>query len=128
MVTANASQECSGKWTNYFGKISRFCDTIGVENFQASHGWLFKWKNRFDIKFKDVVGEGNQVTPKYDLRDIYNLDEFGLFYQSLPKKTMHMRGKKCLWGKHSSWPHRRQRFGGEVAFVHYWQIAKTWML
>ena len=63
MVSANASQEHSGKWTNYFGKVSRFCDTIGVGNFQA-HGWLFIWKNRFDIKFKDVVGEGNQVTPE----------------------------------------------------------------
>ena len=69
-----------------------------VENFQASHGWLFKWKNRFDIKFKDVVGEGNQVTPKmvaaslptilskYDLRDIYNLDEFGLFIKACLKR------------------------------------------
>ena len=35
-----------------------------IENFQASHGWLLKWKNRFDIKFKDMVGEGNQVTPE----------------------------------------------------------------
>ena len=64
MVSANASQERSGKWINYFGKISGFCDTIGVENFQAFHGWLFIWKNRFDIKFKDVFGEGNQVSPE----------------------------------------------------------------
>ena len=94
-------------------KSQDFATQLGIEN------WLFKWKNLFDIKFKDVVGEGNKLTPemvapspgtrrhcpsflsKYDLGDIYNLDEFGLFYQSLPKKTMHMQGKKCAGGKHS---------------------------
>ena len=61
-----------------------------------------------------MAGEFNDVTPemvwnvtthyflsKYDLRYIFNLDEFGLFYQSLLNKTMHMRGKKCWGGKHS---------------------------
>ena len=38
---------------------------------------------------------------RYKLEDIYNADEFGLFYQGLPKKTLHMKGEKCSGGKHS---------------------------
>ena len=98
-------------------KAQDFARLFEVENFQASSGWLHKWKSRYDIVFKDVAGESNSVTPemtaswyetslptilsKYDLRDIYNADEFGLFFQGLPKKTMHMKGEKCSGGKHS---------------------------
>ena len=42
-------------------KSQNLATQLGVENFQASHVWLSKWKNRFDIKFKYVVG-GDQVT------------------------------------------------------------------
>ena len=38
---------------------------------------------------------------RYKLKDIYNTDEFGLFYQGLPKKTLHMKDEKCNGGKHS---------------------------
>ena len=35
----------------------------------------------------------------YDLKDIYNADEFGLFYQCLPNKTDHLKSEKCYGGK-----------------------------
>ena len=35
----------------------------------------------------------------YDLKDIYNADEFGLFYQSLPNKTYQLKSEKCYGGK-----------------------------
>ena len=38
---------------------------------------------------------------KYDLKDIFNADEFGLFYQCLPNKTYHFKGRKCSEGKNS---------------------------
>ena len=38
---------------------------------------------------------------KYDLTDIFNADEFGLFYQCLPNKTYHFKGQKCSEGKNS---------------------------
>ena len=38
---------------------------------------------------------------RYKLEDIYNANEFGLFYQGLPKKTLHMKGEKYSGGKHS---------------------------
>ena len=38
---------------------------------------------------------------KYDLKDIFYADEFGLFYQCLPNKTYHFKGQKCSGGKNS---------------------------
>ncbi len=37
----------------------------------------------------------------YSLKDIYNLDETGLFYRSLPDKSLTIRGKDCTGGKKS---------------------------
>ena len=41
------------------------------------------------------------ITSRYDSRDIYNADEFGLFYKALPTKSMHLKGEKCSGGKNS---------------------------
>ena len=41
------------------------------------------------------------ILARYELKDIYNADEFGLFYQELPSKSLHFRGKRCAGGKHS---------------------------
>ena len=37
----------------------------------------------------------------YHLKDIYNADEFGLFYECLPSKSLHLKSEKCVGGKHS---------------------------
>ena len=63
-------------------------------------------------------GEGNDVTESmtapwketvlpaiisnYEPRNIFNADEFGLFYQVLPKKTLNLKGEKCSAGKNSN--------------------------
>ena len=73
-----------------------------------------------------MSGEGNAVTPemtanwsqtylptilsKHELKDIYNADEFGLFYQALPDKSLHCKGERCNGGKHS-----KVRFTGLAA-------------
>ena len=41
------------------------------------------------------------ILSRYNLKDIYNGDELGLFYQGLPKKALHMKGEKCSGSKHS---------------------------
>ena len=38
---------------------------------------------------------------KYDLKDIFSADEFGLLYQCLPNKTYHFKGQTCSAGKNS---------------------------
>ena len=37
---------------------------------------------------------------RHQLKDIFNADEFGLFYEALPLKFLHFRGKHCSGGKH----------------------------
>ena len=87
-----------------------FSKELNTENFQASDGWLRRWKERNNISFKTVSGESKSVTPEmvnawsetslptllsnYDLKDIYNADEFGLFYQCLPNKTYQLKSEK----------------------------------
>ena len=51
-----------------------------------------------------------KLLSKYDLKDIFNADEFGLFYQCLPNKTYHFKGQKCSGGKN-----RKVRFTGMAA-------------
>ena len=95
-------------------KAITYAKDLEIEGFNASNGWFERWKSRFNVSFKAISGEEKSVTPemtsswletylptilsRYDLRDIYNADEFGLFYQTLPSKTMELKGEKCTGG------------------------------
>ena len=73
--------------------------------------------NEFVTSFKIIAGEEKSCTEeivapwtepylptilsRYKLEDIYNADEFGLFYRMLPAKTMHFKSEKCSGGKES---------------------------
>ena len=66
---------------------------------------------RLGITFEEVSGESGKVTKemaatwedttlptilaRYQLKDIFNADEFGLFYEALTSKSLHFRGKHC---------------------------------
>ena len=41
------------------------------------------------------------IISRYGSRDIYNADEFGLFYKELPTKSMYLKSEKCSGGKNS---------------------------
>ena len=72
---------------------------------------------RHNVTFKTVDGEKKSVQPEtvaswfettlptllsnYKLEDIFNTDEFGLFYQCLSNKTLHLKSEKCSDGKNS---------------------------
>ena len=72
---------------------------------------------RYDILFKTILGEAKLVTEemmapwlgttlptilsRHPLENIFNGDEFGLFFQCLPNKTFHFKKDKCSGGKHS---------------------------
>ena len=82
-------------------KALDFAKQLGIETFEASDGWLYAWKARFSISFREVSGESNSVIQemagcweetwlptilsKFQLTDIYNAHEFDLFYQGLIK-------------------------------------------
>ena len=88
-----------------------FAKELNNENFQASDGWLRCWKEKNNISLKTVSRELKSVTPEmvnawletslptllsnYDLKGIYNADEFELFYQCLPNKTYQLKSEKC---------------------------------
>ena len=53
-----------------------------------------------------MVAPWNETTlptllSKYDIKDIFNADEFGLFYQCLPNTTYHFKSQTCSGGKNS---------------------------
>ena len=70
------------------------------------------------MSFKTVSGESNPCTDemvapweqtklpttlsKYDLNQIYNADEFGLFYCTESNKSLHLKNESCVGGKHSN--------------------------
>ena len=72
---------------------------------------------RYCVSFKNISGESKFVTEemtaswtqttlqtilsRYPLENISNADEFGLFYQCLPNKTLHGKGETCSGGKRS---------------------------
>ena len=41
------------------------------------------------------------ILARYQLKDIFNADEFGLFSETLPLKSFHIRGQLCSGGKRS---------------------------
>ena len=41
------------------------------------------------------------ILARYQLKDIFDADEFGLFYQALPSKSFHFQGKRFSGGKQS---------------------------
>ena len=74
-------------------------------------------QNETRCNIQNFAGEASSCTPEmtasweqttlptilsnYNLAHIYNTDEFGLFYQALPEKSLHLKSEKCVGGKHS---------------------------
>lgn len=90
---------------------------LQITDFKGYVGWLDRWKTRHGKTFKTIAREASSCTPEmnasweqttlptilssYNLADIYNANEFGLFYQALPEKSLHLKSEKCVGGKHS---------------------------
>ena len=41
------------------------------------------------------------ILSKYDLNQIYNADEYGLFYRTQPNKSLHLKNENRVGGKYS---------------------------
>ncbi|KAG7477494.1 hypothetical protein MATL_G00070200 [Megalops atlanticus] len=81
-------------------KAVKFAADLNVTGFNASNGWLDRWKKRNDIAFKRAFREKEDTdTPhsrkwietdipallrRYKPEDVYNADETGLYYRALP--------------------------------------------
>ena len=89
---------------------------MGHTQLAASNGWLEAWKKRHGVKSSVLSGEGGDVREEdvvdwtsrlpsvcqgYELKGIFNVDETGLFYRTLPKRSLVASGDKCTGGKNS---------------------------
>lgn len=84
--------------------------------FKASNGWLDSFKKRHNIKQMAVSGECADVADDtvaawvermkyimngYEPQNVWNTDETGCFYRTLPNKTLANMKKECRGGKMS---------------------------
>ena len=75
-----------------------------------------KWKTRHNVKQFSVAGEDGEVNAEtleswagrlpeivkgYELKDIWNADETGLFWRALSDKSLSVKKGKCKGGKHA---------------------------
>lgn len=97
-------------------KAAEFAKNLGL-TFQASSGWLEKFKLRNGIVEKIISGESAAVSEvdcehyrtnilpsllkEYDSKDIFNADEFGLFFKCTPDRTLTFKGDTRHGGKKS---------------------------
>ncbi|XP_054154246.1 tigger transposable element-derived protein 4-like [Oppia nitens] len=80
---------------------------LNLNQFKASDGWLSKFTKRHEIKYQSYSGESADINDKtveqwienlkdllkdYNIEDIFNFDETGLFYKLLPKKSYLLKG------------------------------------
>ena len=91
------------KYSLHFGKKEKYA--------------FYQLSFRYGVSFKNISGESKSVTEEmtalwtettlptilslYSLENIFNADEFGLFYQCLPNQTLQLKVEKCSGGKHS---------------------------
>ena len=93
-----------------------YAKDLQLTDFKASNGWLARFKFRHNIGAATLSGERAsvdlltvetrrerlpQITKYFALRDIYNMDETGLFYRALPDKSLVFKGSDCAGGKKS---------------------------
>ena len=83
-------------------------------HFTASNGWLQKWKFSYGVRERKVNGEAGEVSEctasalmerllelkrNYELADIWNTDETGCFFKTLPKKGLAEKKSQATGGK-----------------------------
>lgn len=71
---------------------------LGIYDFKAHLRW---WQVKQNHSHQRLEGNAPTNDTWYKLHDIFNTDEFGLFFQALQNKTLETLGETCTGGKHS---------------------------
>ena len=97
-------------------KVMQYAAALHKYDFKASNGWLQGFKDRHNICGGTLSGEAAAVdsasaedrisripnlAQEYIPRDVFNMDETGLYYRALPDKSLKIRGESCKGGKRS---------------------------
>lgn len=99
-------------------KAKSIAQSLGFSEseFAASNGWLWRFQKRHGISSLVICGELNKVNnenveewlktfeklrEKYAPRNVFNMDESGIFFNLLPDRTLDFKGKKCHGGAKS---------------------------
>jgi len=96
-------------------KAQEIAGRLSHDDFFASSGWLDRFKNRHGIVYRQICGEAESVKQEdvdswwsnvlpdllkdYPLDNIYNADEFGLFFKLMPDKSFVFKKESCHGGK-----------------------------
>lgn len=83
-------------------RAKKFASDMGINNFAASNGWLWRFLGRYGFKHINLHGEAGDVDKEkvedeiakireqlkaFDVEFIFNMDETGLFYRCFPRGT-----------------------------------------
>nr|XP_042904211.1 tigger transposable element-derived protein 4-like [Parasteatoda tepidariorum] len=97
------------------GKALEIAEKLNVD-FTPSNGWIDRMKKRAGLVYKTIKGDCNSVDLQeaeewkaklpeiisgYQPKNIFNMDECGLFFNLLPDKTFAFKGEPCHGGKNS---------------------------
>lgn len=96
-------------------KAMEIATRLNITKFSGSTGWLDRFRRRHGIVYRQISGKAesvsnngienwkNNVLPSllrdYTPDDIYNADEFGLFFKLMPDKSFVFKNETCLSGK-----------------------------
>ncbi|GBC31133.2 CENP-B homolog protein 2-like [Rhizophagus irregularis DAOM 181602=DAOM 197198] len=113
-------------------KAKIFARGFEIDNFVASTGWIDKFKQRHHLKEYVKWGEAKsapletleeerrklrEIIKNYDLNDVFNCDETGLYWDLEPSKTL---AKGPLSGK------KKSKKREELPVNYYWN-STAWM-
>lgn len=91
-------------------KALKIAASIGFDGFQANEGWLTRFKNRHSIHGVKLTGERGSVDQEtvssfkvklptllqgYSPEDIWNSDETGLFFRTVPDRSLRLLVSKA---------------------------------
>lgn len=95
-------------------KARLFAKASNYPDFSASNGWLQSFCKRHNIVFRsnskglsrigknvavDCLSKLQEITQNYSSEDIYNVDEIGLLFRTVPDDELISKSKQCVTGK-----------------------------
>ena len=90
-------------------KAKEFGEKLNIDDLIFSHGWLHRFKHRYNLKLRNLHGEAASMTDEnvkqlrqemsekleeIDPEYLLNFDETGLFFQAFPTRTIGSKEKK----------------------------------